>query len=497
MANTSRARRAKALAAAVAVAATVVQPSAAFSAGFPLGSASGSIRAVSAVPIVQSLTPAVGSVSGGTAVTVSGSGFTTLDRSNPNAVKFGDLPATRIVVVSDTKLVAVAPARAVGTVQVTVVNGNGPSVSRTASFGYRTSLTAVFEGITTTATGGLQIPVDVLGGGAGATLAEFTALKVTALVGDVAAKVSWVSSERVKVTIPAAARLGSFPLRLVQGGFAGPQSDATVTYVPGITSVTPSGVGAEGGDTVKIVGAGFSGVDRDDPASVTFGGVPAADFTVVSDTEIQALTPPGEAGAAEVQVVTASGSSPDSAAARVTYLGALGLDLSGDPFVRANGGKHLLTVTGASLGDSAKAFAASGIGVRLGGTKLTASWVDSAHLSVTLPPQTGETVTLTLLNGTVSAEAVLPVLPVITNLSAATDTVAGGKKVTVKIAGAVTATDFRFGSAEATCEGGKSVYVCVVPPADEAGPVWVRFTTGDDVVSRFTETATFSYSDLD
>jgi hypothetical protein len=497
MAYTSRARRAKALAAAVAVAATVVQPSAAFSAGSPFGSASGSIRAVSAVPVVQSLTPAVGSVEGGTAVTIAGSGFSTLDRSNLNAVRFGDLPATRIVVVSDTKLVAVAPARANGTVQVTVVNGNGPSVSRTASFGYRTPLTAVFEGVTTTATGGLPIPVDVLGGGAGATSTEFTALKITALVGDVAAKVSWVSSERVKVTLPATTKLGSFPLRLVQGGFAGPQSDATVTYVPGITSVTPSGVGTEGGDVVKIVGAGFSAVDPDDPTAVTFGGVPAADFTVVSDTVVQALTPPGAAGPVDVQVTTASGNSPESAAARVSYLGALGLDLSGDPFVRANGGKHLLTITGATLGDSAKAFAASGVGLRLGGNKLPAVWVDSTHLSVTLPPQTVETVTLTLLNGTVSAEVVLPVLPVVTGLSAATDTLAGGKKVTVKIAGAVTATDFRFGSAEATCEGGKAVYVCVVPPADEAGPVWVRFTTGDDVVSGFTETATFSYSSLD
>ncbi|GIE30277.1 hypothetical protein Ait01nite_033220 [Actinoplanes italicus] len=496
MAYTSRAHRAKALAAAVAVAATVVQPSAAFSAGSPLGSASGSIRAVSAVPVVQSLTPAVGSVEGGTAVTVIGSGFTTLDRTNPDAVKFGDLPAARLMVVSDTKLVAVAPARTAGNVQVTVVNANGPSVSRTASFGYRAALAAAFEAITTTATGGVQIPVDVVGGGAGATSAEFTTLKITALVGDVAAKVTWVSSERVKVTLPATTKLGSFPLRLVQGGFAGPQSDATVTYLPGITSVTPSGVGTEGGDLVKIVGAGFGTVDPEDPSAVTFGGVPAADFTVVSDTVIQAVAPAGEAGSAAVQVTTASGSNPESAAARVTYLGALGLDLTGDVFVRAGGGKHLLAVTGATLGDNAKAFGASGISLRLGKTKLTASWVDPTHLSVTLPPPTGDSVTLTLLNGTVSAEVTIPVIPVITSISSATDTIAGGKKVTVKIAGATTATDFRFGSAEATCEGDKSVYVCVVPPADEAGPVWVRFTSGD-VVSRFTETATFSYSDLD
>ncbi|MEU4624370.1 IPT/TIG domain-containing protein [Actinoplanes sp. NPDC023801] len=443
---------------------------------------------------MQSVTPAVGSVDGGTAVTIAGSGFTTLDRSDPAAVRFGDLPATRIVVVSDTKLIAVAPAQAGGDVLITV--GTGPNASRTASFGYRRALTAVFEGITTTAVGGVQILVDVPGGGAGATSAEFTTLKITALVGDVTAKVTWVSAERVKVTVPATGKLGSFPVRLVQDGFAGPRSDATVTYLPGITSVTPSRVGTVGGDAVKIVGAGFGTVDPEDPSAVTVGGVPAASFTVVSDTVIEALTPPGEAGPAAVRVVTASGSNPESAAARVSYLGQLGLDLTGDVFVRPGGGKHLLAVSGATLGADAKAFAASGISLRLGKTKLIASWADPTHLSVTLPPQTGKSVTLTLLNGTVSADVTLPVVPVITSLSATTDTVAGGRKVTVKIAGATTATDFRFGAAGATCEGGNSVYVCVVPPAAEAGPVWVRFTSGD-VTSRFTATATFRYSDLD
>jgi hypothetical protein len=480
------------------VAATVVQPSAAFSAGLsPLGAASGPIRTVSAVPVVQSLTPAVGSVEGGTVVTVLGSGFLTLDPSDPDAVKFGDAPAERVVVVNDTRLAAVAPTGSYGTVQVTVANGNGPSVSRNASFGYRTPLTASFQSVATPVTGGAEIVVDVLGGNAGATAKDFAALPITALAGDLAAKVTWLNATQVKITLPASARLGPVRVRLVQGGFTGPQSDAVVTYVPAVTSITPARISTEGGTTVKIIGAGFKAVDPDDLNAVTFGGVPAPFFLVLSDTEIRAVAPEGDSGNAAVRVTAPSGSNVESSAAQVAYLGVLGVETSNGAFVRANGGRHVLKITGATLGDDARQFAASGISVRLGAAKLSATWVDSTHLAVNLPAQTGESVTLTLLNGTIGADVTLPVAPVITGLSVTADTVAGGKKVTVRTAGAATATGFRFGDAEATCTGTKGVYVCVVPPSAETGPVWVRFTSGTDVASGFTDAATFSYTDLD
>jgi hypothetical protein len=505
MANTPRAHRAKALAAAAAVAGTVavtvINPSAAFSADLRQAGLNGPVTmragVFSAVPVVQSITPALGPVDGGTAVTVVGSGFRSIDTADETAVRFGDVPASRFVVLSDTKLIAVTPAAAVGAVRVTIVNSSGANNGRTASFGYRMSLGAEFESVTAAATGGAQILAGVTGGGLGATARDFIALRVTALVGDVAAVVSWVSPEQVRITVPATAKLGAAQVRLLHDGFAGPRSTATVTYLPGVTSVTPNRINVEGGDLVKIVGAGFGSVDPEDLTAVTFGGVPAQVFLVRSDTVIEAVAPEGDGGPAAVRVTTASGASLESAAARVSYVGPLGLDTSGGAFVRADGGRHTLAVTGGTLGADAREFAASGISLLLGKVKIPVTWVDPTHLSVSLPPQTGVSSSLTLVNGTVSSPVTLPVAPVVAGLSATTDTIAGGRTVTVRTAGAATATDFRFGSAEAACTGGNHVYVCVVPPADEAGPVRVSFTSGTDVASGFTATSTFSYTDID
>jgi hypothetical protein len=454
------------------------------------------MRPLAAAPVIERLSPASGSVDGGAVVTVLGSGFTSVNRDDATAVKFGDLPAERFVVVNDTKLVAVAPAGAAGSVRVTVTDGAGAGVSRAATFSYRESLGVDFEAVTVSAAGGAEILADVVGGTIG-TAKDFAALKVTARVGDVAAKVTYVDSARVRITVPASTVLGPVVVELLQGEFAGPPSTATVTYVPGITSMMPVRVSAGGGDTVRIMGGGFGMVDPDDPEAVTFGGVPAASFEVISGSMIEATTPAGESGAAAVVVKTPTASSLESAAARLTYVDLLTVDTAGGAFVRAGGGRHVLAVTGGTLGDDAKAFAASGITLLMGTTKISAGWVDPTHLSVTLPAQAGDSVTLTLKNGVVTGTAILPVAPVVAGLSVSAGPVAGGSQVRIKVSGTTTATDFRFGDVAATCSPVTGGYACVAPPAAEAGPVWVRFTTGDGVASGFTGAATFSYVDLD
>jgi large repetitive protein len=51
--------------------------------------------------------------------------------------------------------------------------------------------------------------------------------------------------------------------------------------------------------------------------TVTVGGTPATDVTVVSDTEVTATTPAGTAGDVDVVVTTSGGS--DTLAAGFTY----------------------------------------------------------------------------------------------------------------------------------------------------------------------------------
>jgi hypothetical protein len=74
-------------------------------------------------PVVGSINPAIGSTAGGTYVTISGSNL-----AGASGVAFGASAGT-ILSASGTEIVAAAPARAAGTVDVTVSNAGGPSAT--------------------------------------------------------------------------------------------------------------------------------------------------------------------------------------------------------------------------------------------------------------------------------------------------------------------------------------------------------------------------------
>jgi C1A family cysteine protease len=85
---------------------------------------------------------------------------------------------------------------------------------------------------------------------------------------------------------------------------------------PKVTALSPASGVLAGGTEVTVTGLRLSGA-----SAVTFGGVPAASFSVDSDTQITAHAPAGSAaGAVRVQVTTAGGSSADTAADDYTYL---------------------------------------------------------------------------------------------------------------------------------------------------------------------------------
>jgi hypothetical protein len=75
-----------------------------------------------AAPVVSGITPSAGPTSGGTVVTITGTGFT-----DAMAVNFGAHAATTFTVVSDTQITATAPAGSAGAVDVTVSTVGGTS----------------------------------------------------------------------------------------------------------------------------------------------------------------------------------------------------------------------------------------------------------------------------------------------------------------------------------------------------------------------------------
>ncbi|MFI1991613.1 IPT/TIG domain-containing protein [Actinoplanes sp. NPDC020271] len=496
MATSQQARRAAALTVATAAAVTLASsPATAITrgAGPEPSTVSVGVRAVTKVPTVTAVSAVSGTTGGGTTVTVTGSGFTTLEAGNAAAVKFGDVNAKSFTVVSDTKLTAVTPAGTGGAVLVKVTNSAGTSAG-SATFTYRAPLTATFKDVTgAKPTGGTPVDVTVTGGTVGTTFKEFAAEKLTAKVGDATAAVAWVDATHVKVTTPASTKSTAQRLTLTHDGVTGPASENTIRYAPKLTSVVPAKVSTAGGETVTITGSGFS----DEVTGVTFGETKATSFAVKSATQITAVVPAGANGAAAVTVTSAGG----TASGLVTYRAPLGVKVADGTAVRASGGSVTLEVTGGTVGATAKEYAAEKITASVGTVKVTPSWVDATHVKLTLPSSTAATGSVTLLHdGVAGTAATVGYVPVVVSLSATSDKVAGGAKVTVKIAGgeATGAKDFKFGSTAADCTPiSGNAYSCVVPKADKAGPTWVTFTAGTGTTSRFTPSATFNYTDLD
>ena len=82
------------------------------------------------------------------------------------------------------------------------------------------------------------------------------------------------------------------------------QRSAKLAQPPTVTKVAPKSGPAAGGTSVTITGANFS-----TPATVKFGGTPAADVTVNSSTSITAVSPAETTGTVDVTVTTAAGTS--------------------------------------------------------------------------------------------------------------------------------------------------------------------------------------------
>ena len=117
-----------------------------------------------------------------------------------------------------------------------------------------------------------------------------------------------VSNTEITAVTPAEVG-GTRPVYVITPG--GKSSAGTFSFVataPSVTAVTPSSGPTAGGTTVTITGAGFSGATK-----VAFGGVLATNFTVVSATEITAVTPARAAGTRPVLVTTALGGTSPSA----------------------------------------------------------------------------------------------------------------------------------------------------------------------------------------
>lgn len=78
-------------------------------------------------PSITTCSPAVGSIAGGIAVTITGSNFT-----SASSVKFGGVAATNVVVVNDSTITCKTPAHAVGLVSISITTPPGTGTKSNA-----------------------------------------------------------------------------------------------------------------------------------------------------------------------------------------------------------------------------------------------------------------------------------------------------------------------------------------------------------------------------
>ncbi len=102
---------------------------------------------------------------------------------------------------------------------------------------------------------------------------------------------------------------------LVGGEFGQFKGEAWVFVNEAVSGLSPSSGPTRGGTAVKISGSGFASANH-----VSFGTVPAASFTVVSDSLIRAVSPPAQKpGTVDVTVTVPGGATATGSADKFTY----------------------------------------------------------------------------------------------------------------------------------------------------------------------------------
>jgi hypothetical protein len=390
-----------------------------------------------AAPAITGLTPASGDGAGGTIVVIVGADFT-----GTTAINFGANSAVTFNVDSDTQITALSPA-GTGSVNVTIVTPIGISgISASTQFTYAAAapppqVTGISPTSGSTAGGDTVV---LTGAGFTDTISvDFGPAKAPSFSVD--------SDTQITVTSPAGSA-GTVDITVTTAAGKSSASAAdqfTFILTPVITGLNPTTGSPTGGDTVVIAGTTFTGA-----TGVGFGTKPATSFTVDSDTQITAISPPGT-GTVDVTVTTPAGTSATSAADQFTFA------VPGAPVVTS-----LTPSSGAAAGGDTVTIAGNGFAgataVAFGPRPAASFTVDSStQITAKSPSGTGTVdVTVTTPLGTsavVGADQFTyapPVAPVVIGLSPAMGAPSGGDTVTITGTGFTGATMVMFGTAMAT-----------------------------------------------
>ena len=328
-------------------------------------------------PTVNSVAPGTGPTTGGTAVTISGTGFA------PGAtVSMGASAANGVSIVNSTTITATTSSHVAGAVGVTVINADAQSGTLASGFTYTTTAPAV-NAVAPSAgptTGGTAMTIAGTNFAGGATVS---------VGGSAATTVTVVNSTTITATTAAHAA-GAVDVTVTNTDTQSGTLPGGFTYLgpaPTVNSVTPASGPTTGGTAVTITGTNFAA-----GATVSVGGDAATAVTVVNSTTIAATTPSHAAGAvnvtvtnADVQSGTLAGGFAYTASAPAPTVGSVA------PSSGPTTGGTAVTITGTNF--------APGATVSFGGSAATGvSVVNSTTITATTPAHAAGAVNITFTN---------------------------------------------------------------------------------------------------
>jgi hypothetical protein len=435
------------------------------------------------VPAVAGVSPNSGSPSGGTNVTISGTGF-----SGATSVTFNGTPATNVVVMNDSTITATSPsASKVGTSDIVVTTPGGISATSIADqFTYIYPTPVVTSVAPNSGPTSGNTPILVTGTGfTGATSVTLDGIPATFLT---------VMNDSQLTAITPALPPGTFDVLVTTPGGTNATSStdqftSLATPPPVVNSVTPNSGPTSGGTNVTITGTGFTSA-----TSVTFNGTPATNVVVASDSKITVTSPAQSPGSGNVRVSTPSGISATSSVAQFTYVANLPTVTSISPTSGPSTGGTSVTIKGTGFNGATQVLfgtvPASSFSVS-SSTRITAvapaqgaGW---HNVFVTTPAGTSPAVTADQFTYVLT-------LPVVSSLSQTSGPTAGGTTVTVKGTGFSGATQVLFGTVPASSFSvSSSTRITAVAPAEAAGTVDVVVTTTTNGTSKTSSDDQFTY----
>ncbi|TCK18886.1 parallel beta-helix repeat protein [Thiogranum longum] len=263
-------------------------------------------------PSVTDILPTSGPLSGSTAITINGSGFSGVSTVDIN---IDGIPATGVTIVSDVVMTAITPSgMTLGPVDVDIQYDSGASGSTFLPGGF------TYEDVTVTSATPSSGPI--LGGTTVTILGTLFSEPLTVTFDGVqATTVSVVDSQTLSVVTPPASMLAGLVDVVVST--TAPAATGTLingfTYVqPTVSGVNPSNGPLYGGTPFAISGSGFSDITT---VEIMVDRLSATGITIVDDNTITATTPQGLiSGPTDINLQYDSGASgADFLAGAFTY----------------------------------------------------------------------------------------------------------------------------------------------------------------------------------